>query len=26
MLITFKFQPSHFLTSSGYTDGLPKYG
>ena len=26
MLITFKFQPSHFLTSSGYNDGLPKYG
>ena len=26
MLITFKFQLSHFLTSSGYNNGLPKYG
>ena len=26
MLITFKFQPSHFPTSSGYNDGLQKYG
>jgi len=26
MLITLKFQPSHFSTSSGYNGGLPKYG
>ena len=26
MLIMFKFQPSHFSTSSGYNDGLQKYG
>ena len=26
MLIMFKFQPSHFSTSSGYNNGLQKYG
>ena len=25
-MTTYKFQSSHFSTSSGYNDGLPKYG